>query len=226
VDVDLTNTSPACCAVLRALSAVLCLLHVGKENRGNTAVKEQQQQPAASNPPPQQQQQQYQQQPGYVPCPICNMSVRESFINSHVDSCLEKAGGVAAVPPPPATTNSSRPPRHHHHSHHHQQQQQQTRHAQPTSAAGAGGSSVSGSGGGGGWGTAQQQQQQQQRRVRRGGKPLEAPPKLCFELLKERELKGKLTGLGLSNDGNKKVGRGGLEAGGAVCVLSGVGGAA
>jgi hypothetical protein len=37
---------------------------------------------------------------------------------------------------------------------------------------------------------------------------LEAPPKLCFELLKERDLKAKLSGLGLSNEGTKKVGSG------------------
>jgi hypothetical protein len=37
---------------------------------------------------------------------------------------------------------------------------------------------------------------------------LEAPPKLCFELLKERDLKAKLAGLGLSNDGTKKVTKG------------------
>lgn len=43
------------------------------------------------------------------------------------------------------------------------------------------------------------------RRVRR--KPLEPPPKLCFELLKDKDLKAKLSGLGLSTEGNKKVGR-------------------
>ncbi|WIA32061.1 hypothetical protein OEZ86_002913 [Tetradesmus obliquus] len=38
----------------------------------------------------------------------------------------------------------------------------------------------------------------------RRGAALEAPPKLCFELLKERDLKAKLSGLGLSNEGSKK----------------------
>eukprot|EP00775_Hariotina_reticulata_P005230 gene5230-5466_t len=35
--------------------------------------------------------------------------------------------------------------------------------------------------------------------------PLEAPPKLCFELLKERNLKMKLADLGLSCEGDKKA---------------------
>jgi hypothetical protein len=39
--------------------------------------------------------------------------------------------------------------------------------------------------------------------------PLEAPPKLCFELLKERNLKTKLADLGLSCEGDKKVGAAG-----------------
>lgn len=41
--------------------------------------------------------------------------------------------------------------------------------------------------------------------VHRKGKVLEPPPKLCFELLKDKTLKAKLTGLGLSIEGSRKV---------------------
>lgn len=179
----------------------------GKENHASSkALKQQQQTPAAAGtavrPPPAQ-------QPGYVPCPICSMSIREAFINSHVDSCLEKAGGVAAVQPPASLPPSGTKPR--------QQQQQQYGRKPPaarssgvggavaavaTANGAAGGSnagSSGGSGGGGGGGAFG---------VLRGrvkGSPLDAPPKLCFELLKERDLKAKLTALQLSNDGNKRV---------------------
>ena len=139
----------------------------------------QQQQHSAPPAPQQQQQQQARQQPGYVPCPICGMSVRQSFIHSHVDTCLEKAGGVAAVAPPPSSGRKPRQPQQQ------QQQQQPPTSAQPPVSSGSGG-----------FGSLH--------RVRRGS-PLEAPPKLCFELMKERDLKAKLTQLGLSNDGNKKV---------------------
>jgi hypothetical protein len=194
------------CAVL--CCAVLCCAS-GKENHASSkALKQQQQTPAAAEtaarPPPAQ-------QPGYVPCPICSMSIREAFINSHVDSCLEKAGGVAAVQPPPSLPPSGTKPR---------QQQQQYGRKPPAARSSAGGAAAAsngaaggsnagssgGSGGGGGGGAFGVL------RGRAKGSPLDAPPKLCFELLKERDLKAKLTALQLSNDGNKRVsvlGRGG-----------------
>jgi hypothetical protein len=129
------------------------------------------------------------------------MSIREAFINSHVDSCLEKAGGVAAVAPPPSSSSKQR------------QQQNGRPPASSTAAAGGGGSragSASTSNGGllGGSGGSGGAAVNGFSRLRKGarGSPLEAPPKLCFELMKERDLKAKLAQLGLSTDGNKKVG--------------------
>jgi hypothetical protein len=151
------------------------MLHAGKENRAGSK------------------QQQQQLQPGYVACPICSMSVREAFINSHVDSCLEKAGGVAAVAPPPSSSSKPR------------QQQQQNGRPPPAATASAGGGGAGVSSGVGASVLSRLGRGKGGSGQRGGGTPLDAPPKLCFELLKERELKAKLTGLGLSNDGNKKV---------------------
>lgn len=126
------------------------------------------------------------------------MSVREAFINSHVDTCLEKAGGVAAVAPPPTSSKLRQ----------HQQQGRPSAGAAAAAAAAAGTKVGSGSTGGGLVASSGGGAVNGFSRLRKGarGAPLDAPPKLCFELLKDRELKGKLTALGLSNEGNKKVG--------------------
>jgi hypothetical protein len=189
------------------------LHNTGKENRGSgTATskqqhqQQQQQQQQQQPPAASQAQQQQQQQPGYVACPICSMSVRQAFINSHIDTCLEKAGDVAAVAaPPPHSASNPRQQQHQNGRQQHQTQQSGRPPAVPSvrggssgsNGGGLGGSNTTAAGAGGAFG---------QMRKGRKGSPLEAPPKLCFELLKEKELKGKLTALGLSNDGNKKVG--------------------
>jgi hypothetical protein len=117
----------------------------------------------------QQPQQQQQQQHGYVACPICGLSVRETFINSHVDGCLVTAG----------------------------QHVQRPVAAQATTASGSnkGNASLLPHSGASS-GTAGRCD---------AASALTAPPKLCFELMKERELKSKLAGLGISSDGSKKA---------------------
>lgn len=183
-----------------ANAPVSAVCTAGKENLSGSSSKgpkqQQQQQDMPARPPPPQ-------QPGYVACPICSMSVREAFINSHVDTCLDKAGGVAAVAaPPPASSTKART----------QQQQQQLGRPPAGAAARSSGGSTGGgglarAGGSGGSNGAGAGVFGVLRARAKGGSPLEAPPKLCFELLKERELKAKLTALALSSDGNKKVRR-------------------
>lgn len=216
-----------CCALqwtlyqtiwIRVLMGCLCcqglfpLMFAGKENRIGPAVPQQHEQPAQAGSSAEHQQQQAQ-QPGYVACPICSSSVKETFINSHIDSCLarmssgeqrqqrsagrtsttagKRPAAAAAVgtkprvaPPQTVTADSV-----------------VTGNNIPggsdggklgscriTTAAGGVGASSSGVG---------------VRRVRL--KALEPPPKLCFDLLKDKDLKGKLTQLGLSSEGGKKV---------------------
>lgn len=140
--------------------------------------------------------QQQQQQPGYLACPICGLSVKEAFINTHVDSCLARAGGSElqhAARAPPATEQQQ-------HAGTRKKQAVGSRTLQQAPAA---------RGGSGAAGTLLGSARDSSGRRSRGraAAVLEAPPKLCFELLKDRDLKAKLTSLGLSSEGAKKVSR-------------------
>jgi hypothetical protein len=156
--------------------------------------------------------------PGCVACPICGLSVREAFINSHVDTCLTRGGGgqqqrTPGQSPPPTAAADSGPAGAHGNSLKQQQQQQQKPAAAgrppqqavagPNAAAASLGSARSGAVAALA-GPARASSGSSSSRGRRGA-VLEAPPKLCFELLKERDLKAKLASLGLSNEGSKKV---------------------
>jgi hypothetical protein len=202
------------CALLTRLllfRLVLLLPCAGKE-------RDVQQQPdAASKQPKQQPAKQLQLPPGCVACPICGLSVREAFINSHVDTCLARGSSAAQQQqqqqhtPPPSAADSGGAASHGKQIRQQQQQQQQkaaaSKSSQPMPAVSAAGAASRGSGGGGAAAAAVAQPVRASSSSGKGRSAvvLEAPPKLCFELLKERDLKAKLAGLGLSNDGTKKV---------------------
>ncbi|KAF6252431.1 hypothetical protein COO60DRAFT_1628548 [Scenedesmus sp. NREL 46B-D3] len=171
--------------------------------------KEQDVQQQLDAAPKQHEQQQQQQQPGKqaqlppgcVACPICGLSVRAAFINSHVDTCLTRgSGGVqqqhtpARSSPPAAGSGAGAAPGK-------QLKQQQEQQQTPAGTAVAASHGTAGSGAA----VARQPRVSSVSRGRvRSSAVLEAPPKLCFELLKERGLKAKLAGLGLSSEGTKK----------------------
>jgi hypothetical protein len=124
-----------------------------------------------------------------VACPICGMSVKAGLINAHLDTCLSKAAPAAAPAAAPSTA--------------------------PRAARGQGqpirlpGARPSPTGPAAAAAPRQPQQQpQQQPAAARQLPPLEPPTKLCFAMMKDRDLKKKLTDLGLSGDGSKQA-RGG-----------------
>jgi hypothetical protein len=179
----------------------------GKENRRQPPASGQKRPPAGAARPGAQQQKPEGQPPQQLPsncvaCPICGMSIKAGLINAHLDTCLSKASSGSQ----PASAA---------HNHNHQQQ-----HAAPSNgaakgqpirlhkgpAAAAAVAAVAAVAAAPAAPAPQAFTLAVARPPQRALPPLEPPTKLCFAMMKDRDLKKKLVDLGLSADGTKQVG--------------------